>query len=32
MIIDQAAEEVVHPRVRDLHRDRGDVPDRTEDR
>src|SRR6266550_2955344 len=32
MIINQAAEEVVHPSVRDLHRDRGDVAHRTQDR
>ena len=32
MIVDQAAEEVVHPSVRDLHRDRGDVAHGTQDR
>src|SRR5437773_5652792 len=32
MLVDQVAQEVVHPRVRDLHRDGRDVPDRTQDR
>src|SRR5438094_2049833 len=32
MLVDQVAQEVVHARVRDLHRDCRDVPDRTQDR
>src|SRR5438552_18152461 len=32
VIVDQAAQEVVHPSVRDLHRDRGDVAHGTQDR